>query len=80
MARTAAMTRHFTALRLHKQVQLEMGKQYQRAVVGCLFCDFGSECSDADLKVPQFQRKVLEHVVLPLEESMKPFITGPSED
>lgn len=75
LARTAAMTRHFTALRLHKQIQLEMGKQYQRAVVGCLFCDFGAEFSDADLKVPQFQRKVLEHVVLPLEEAMKPFST-----
>ncbi|KAK3167107.1 hypothetical protein OEA41_010232 [Lepraria neglecta] len=80
LARTAAMTRHFTALRLHKQIQLEMGKQYQRAVVGCLFCDFGAECSDADLKVPQFQRKVLEHVVLPLEEAMKPFYTVSTAD
>ena len=80
MALTAAMTRHFTALRLHKQIQLEMGKQYQRAVVGCLFCDFGAECSDTDLKVPQFQRKVLEHVVLPLEEAMKPFSTVSTAD
>jgi hypothetical protein len=77
---TLATTRQLTAVRLHKQIHLQMGKQYQRAVVSCLFCDFGTDGSDADLKVPLFQRKVLEYIVLPLEEAMKYFSTVSTEE
>lgn len=76
LAGTPAMTQQMTALRLQKEVKDHMGSRYQRVVVGCLYCDFGANGSDADLKSVEFQRKVLEHVVVPLEELLKIFISG----
>ena len=70
LAGTPGMAPYMTAMRLHKQIQGEMGPRYQRAVAGCLFCDFGAASVDVDLKDVEIQRKFLEHVVVPLEESM----------
>ena len=61
---------YMTAMRLRKQIQGEMGPRYQRAVTGCLVCDFGVANVDVDLKDVEIQRKFLELVVVPLEESM----------
>ena len=79
VANTPAMTQHFTALRLQKLIHEKMGERYQRAVVGCLYCDFGTTCSDADLANLDFQRRFLEHVVVPLEDSMQAFTSGQNQ-
>ena len=78
-ASTPAMTQQFTALRLQKLIHEKMGERYQRAVVGCLYCDFGTTCSDADLANVDFQRRFLEHVVVPLEDSMQAFTSGSNQ-
>lgn len=69
-AQTAAMTQYLTAIRIRKEIGVKMGRQYQRAVDGCLMCQFGVQGLIADLKSVDFQRQFLEHVVTPLEESL----------
>ena len=63
-----------TAIRLHDQVQGRMGARYQRAVKGCLSCDFGLNAFEADLNSVAFRQKFLENVIVPLEESMDFFV------
>ena len=69
-AQMAAVTQYVTAMRIRKEIGMKMGRQYQRAVDGCLMCQFGVQGLIADLKSVDFQRQYLEHVVTPLEESM----------
>ena len=69
----AAVTQYLTAIRIRKEIGTKMGLQYQRAVDGCLMCQFGVQGLITDLKSVDFQRQFLEHVVTPLEESMLVF-------
>lgn len=78
MAQMAAVSQYVTAMRIRKEIGMKMGMQYQRAVDGCLMCQFGVQGLNADLKSLDFQRKFLEHVVTPLEESMLVFSPAPS--
>lgn len=76
-AQMAAVTQYVTAMRVRKEIGAKMGLQYQRAVDGCLMCQFGVQGLIADLKSVDFQRQFLEHVVTPLEESMLAFSPEP---
>ncbi len=76
-AQMAAVTQYITAMRIRKEIGMKMGLQYQRAVDGCLMCQFGVQGLIADLMSVDFQRQFLEHVVTPLEESMLAFTPEP---
>ena len=76
-AQMAAVTQYVTAMRIRKEIGQKMGLQYQRAVDGCLMCQFGVQGLIADLKRVDFQRQFLEHVITPLEESMLVFSPEP---
>ena len=76
-AQMAAVTQYITAMRTSKDIGQKMGLQYQRAVEGCLMCQFGVQGLNADLKSVDFQRQFLENVITPLEESMLVFSPEP---
>lgn len=78
MAQMASVTQYVTAMRIRKEIGMKMGLQYQRAVDGCLMCQFGVQGLNADLKSLDFQREFLKHVVTPLENSMLVFSPEPS--
>lgn len=51
-------------------------EQYECGIAGCLFCDLGLKCSNADLNDTEFHSRFLEHVIVPLEESWGPFASS----
>ena len=61
----------FTAFRLLKVIREEVGSKYERAVAGCLYCDFGLNNTDLSLQNEEVQMNVLKYIVAPLEESLE---------
>ena len=71
-----SMAEYFTAFRLQKVIREEVGSKYERAVAGCLHCDFGLNGTDLSLQNEEVQMNVLKYIVAPLEESLE-FYTSP---
>ena len=65
------MAEYFTAFRLQKVIREEVGSKYERAVAGCLHCDFGLNGTDLSLQNEEVQINVLRYIVAPLEESLE---------